>query len=332
MIDVSSVAASFIGADAIPETIGLMYSVKRKDALSTALYTSAIVLPVIASGELRVGQKLAGKLTKDSKIFFRGFVYTLQADGKLAKLSTTYKRGRLLEFFNLSDKTVTTAELDAFAKAFKEGKIANAEIKEVLNESDDIARAIKFKEANNYGKITSTDELIAFLDNVNELTTVTQLEEKGIKSFFRGTTRNKIDNSLFPGSTNAQIGGMSASTDPVKSTIFSIESATQYGGSKGVLQMGLPIDLKNITLSAPNRRVDIELEIIFNTSAENFAKTSKIEISVENARKVVKEVFGIDLPSSLTRDSADHLLRTLPASSLDKSLEFYQKAIKYNGL
>jgi len=144
VIDVSSVAASFIGADAIPEAIGLMYSVKRKDVVSATLYTTAIVLPVIASGELRAGQKLAGKLTKDSKIFFRGFVYTLQADGKLVKFSTNYKRGRLLEFFNLSDKSVTSAELDAFVTSFKEGKITNAEIKNILNQSDAVLRAEMF--------------------------------------------------------------------------------------------------------------------------------------------------------------------------------------------
>jgi hypothetical protein len=149
VIDVSSVAASFIAADAIPEAIGLMYSVKRKDVLSAALYTSAIVLPVIASGELRVGQKLASKLTKDSKIFFRGFVYTLQTDGKLAKLSTNYKRGRLLEFFNFSDKSITTAELDAFSSALKENKVLSKDIKGILSETDEVKRATLFKNISN---------------------------------------------------------------------------------------------------------------------------------------------------------------------------------------
>ncbi|WP_456314791.1 hypothetical protein [Pseudomonas shirazensis] len=148
-IDVASIAASFVGADAIPEAIGLMYAVGRKDALSTALYTSAIVLPVIASGELRAGQKLASKLTKDSKIFFRGFIYTLSTEGKLSKVSTSYTRGRLLEFFKLSDKSVTTAELDAFAAAFKEGKIANADIKGILSETDVVKRTTLFKSISN---------------------------------------------------------------------------------------------------------------------------------------------------------------------------------------
>lgn len=145
VIDAASVAASFVAADAIPEAVGLMYSVKRKDVVSATLYTTAIVIPALASGELRVGQKLASKLAKDSKIFFRGFVYTLQADGKLVKFSTNYKRGRLLEFFNLSDKSVTTAELDAFADAFKNKKIGFSKIKEILNESDEIVRASRLK-------------------------------------------------------------------------------------------------------------------------------------------------------------------------------------------
>lgn len=159
-----------------------------------------------------------------------------------------------------------------------------------------------------------------------------QLEAKGIKSFFRGTTRSKSTNALYEGNTNAQlgVGGMSTSTDPIKSVIFAVESETEFVGTKGVFQMGLPSDLKNIPLSAPNRRVHIELEVIFNTSAENFATASKAELSIENARKVVKEVYGIDIPSRLSRDEATHLLETIEASSLEKSLEFYQKAIKYN--
>jgi hypothetical protein len=54
--------------------------------------------------------------------------------------------------------------------------------------------------------------------------------------------------------------------------------------------------LKNIPLSAPNRFVERELEVVFNTSAENFANTAKVEISIEDARKLVKEVYRVDLP------------------------------------
>ena len=57
---------------------------------------------------------------------------------------------------------------------------------------------------------------------------------------------------------------------------------------------------------------------------------SKVEISVENARKLVKEVYGVDLPSNLSRNYADELLETIPESSLDKAFEFYQKALQYN--
>ena len=180
------------------------------------------------------------------------------------------------------------------------------------------------------GKITTTAELKAFLNTINETTTIIQLEQKGIKSFFRGTTRSKADNALFPGNTNSQTFGISTSTDPIKATIFSIESATSNAAYKGVLQIGLPNDLKNIALSAPNYRVAKELEVVLNTSASRFASLSKVEISVENARKLVKEVYGVDLPTNLYRSYADELLETIPESSLDKAFEFYQKALQYN--
>ena len=177
---------------------------------------------------------------------------------------------------------------------------------------------------------TTASELKKFLNTVNETTTIVQLEKKGIKSFFRGTTRSKTDNSLFLGNQNAQEFGISTSTDPIKATIFSIESATSNGAYKGVLQIGLPKNLKDLGLSAPNYRVAKELEVVIKTPANNFANLSKVEISVENARKLVKEVYGVDLPPNLTREYADDLLVTIPESTLDKAFEFYLKAKKYN--
>ncbi|UOX35066.1 fibronectin type III domain-containing protein [Flavobacterium sediminilitoris] len=184
---------------------------------------------------------------------------------------------------------------------------------------------------NQAGKITTAAELKAFLNTVDETTTIAQLEQKGIKSLFRGTTRSKADNTLFPGNPNSQAFGISTSTDPIKATIFSIESATSNGAYKGVLQIGLPNDLKNIVLSAPNYRVGLELEVILKTPADNFANLSKVEISVEDARKLVKEVYGVDLPARITTQTdSRYLLETIPESSLEKAYEFYQKAFKYN--
>ncbi len=181
---------------------------------------------------------------------------------------------------------------------------------------------------------TTTAELKAFLTTIDETTTIAKLEEKGIKSFFRGTTRSKADNSLFPRNPNSQAFGISTSTDPIKATIFAIESATRNGSYKGVLQIGLPSELRNIKLNAPNvYRCEKELEIVLQTSADNFANLSKIEISSEDARKLIKEVYGIDLPSKIYRDglnNSDELLETLFPSKLDKAFEFYQKAIQYN--
>ncbi len=94
--------------------------------------------------------------------------------------------------------------------------------------------------------------------------------------------------------------------------------------------MGLPVDLGDLKLVAPNRRVNIELEAILKISADDFTNLSKVEISVEDSRKLVKEVYDIDLPSSIDSGLSRELLENLEVSSLEKSLEFYQKAKKFN--
>ncbi|MDR0865389.1 MAG: hypothetical protein LBO74_10735 [Candidatus Symbiothrix sp.] len=160
-IDVASLLASVWSADAVPEAIGLMYATKRGNAVNMALYSSTIILPVVASGELRAGA-LASQLTKDSKIFYRGFVHTLNADGKLAKVSTTYTRGRLLEFFKFSDNApITITELDAFAEAVKGKKITNSQIKSILSEVDETKRVAFFKEVVNGGGLTKASQFLS---------------------------------------------------------------------------------------------------------------------------------------------------------------------------
>ena len=178
--------------------------------------------------------------------------------------------------------------------------------------------------------VNNTSDLLEVLRNVTGVNTVFQIEQKGVKSFFRGTTRSKADGSLFPGNPNTQTGGLSTSTDPVRGTIFAIESATANPNFNGVLQMGLPADLGDLKLVGPNRRVDIELEVIMKTAADEFSNLAKVEIPVSEARNLVKEIFDIDLPSSIDRNLSDDLLNNSPISDLDKSLEFYQRAIEFN--
>ncbi|MFA0961110.1 fibronectin type III domain-containing protein [Roseivirga sp. BDSF3-8] len=179
--------------------------------------------------------------------------------------------------------------------------------------------------------ISNSNDLIKVLENVTEVNTVMQLEQKGVKSLFRGTTRSKADGFLFPGNTNTQAGGISTSTDPVRATIFAIESTSANQSFRGVIQMGLPKDLGDLKLLAPNNRANIELEAILKISADDFSTLSKVEIAVDDARELVKEVFNIDLPNNIPDNTvSNELLESLDVSGLDKSLEFYQKAIKYS--
>jgi len=173
--------------------------------------------------------------------------------------------------------------------------------------------------------IKTTDELIIYLSKIEDGFPGVNLDKIGIKTLFRGTTKNS-SMVLFQGNPNTIQNGISTSTDPIRATIFAIEAQSINKGTKGLLQIGLTKDLKDITLVAPNYRVEIEMEVILKTSANNFSKMSK-EISIDQARKLIKEVYNIDLPTSI-RDFNDSrlLLETVPISTLEEAVIFQQKA------
>lgn len=179
--------------------------------------------------------------------------------------------------------------------------------------------------------LVSIEDLANFLRTIDETTTIAELEAKGIKAIFRGTTRNAED-MLFSGNTNTIEYGISTSTDPMVALIFAIETATTRQ-ERGVLQIAIPANISSLKMSRPNVRVKYELEIILETPAENYSKLSTIEISTEDARKLVKEIYGEDIPSRIDFkgfDNAVNLTRELKHSTLEQAYEFYQKAIKYN--
>jgi hypothetical protein len=64
------------------------------------------------------------------------------------------------------------------------------------------------------GKIITLEELVVFLDKVDESFLATDLEKVGIEVLFRGTTRNS-QGALFPGNANSIANGASTSTDPI---------------------------------------------------------------------------------------------------------------------
>ena len=229
----------------------------------------------------------------------------------------------------LATKIENLEIVDVFVKKYPE-KVDD--LKTTLKEAFDpegILQSVKRFDEVSY--IENTNDLIKVLENVTDVNTVTQLETKGIGSFFRGTTRSKTTGSLFPGNPNSQLGGISTSTDPIRATIFAIESATSNPDFRGILQMGLPSDLGDMRLLSPNNRVAIELEAILKTSADDFSNLAKIEITVDDARTLVKEVFDIDLPSTISSQAiSTELLESLDISSLENALEFYQKGIQYN--
>ncbi|SHK32364.1 hypothetical protein [Chryseobacterium polytrichastri] len=178
-------------------------------------------------------------------------------------------------------------------------------------------------------KIKTVEELIVFLEKVDQNVMAEDLEKVGIQVLFRGTTKS-INGEIFIGNLNSIEYGASTSTDPIRAIIFGIESSSKPG-TKGVLQVYLPKNLKGLNLSPPNYRVAKELEVIVNTSPENLSNFVVKEILIEDARKLINEMYGLDIPKTITSNSipsSNMLLEETIKLTPKEAQEFYTKVIK----
>lgn len=179
-------------------------------------------------------------------------------------------------------------------------------------------------------KIKTVEELIEFLGKVDQNVMAEDLEKVGIQALFRGTTKS-INGEIFTGNLNSIEYGASTSTDPIRAIIFGIESSSKPG-TKGVLQVYVPKNLKGLNLQSANQyRFDLELEVIVNTSPENLSTFAVKEIPIEDARKLLNELYGLDIPAKITKDGFPNslfLLENTKKLTPKEALEFYKKAIK----
>ena len=198
-------------------------------------------------------------------------------------------------------------------------------IKEVGEHLDDIG-SLRFKGV----EIKTKEELIKFLDNIDESYKAIYLDQVGIKILFRGTNKN-LDNVVFPGNKSSQTKGMSTSTDPLRAIVFGIESAT-ISGNKGILQLVLTRNLTDIKLSAPNRRVHYELEVVVKTDANNLSNLAVKEVPIEDARRLANDYFDLPepIPSKIFDETRSRELmeEILPILDLKESIKFYEELIK----
>lgn len=191
-------------------------------------------------------------------------------------------------------------------------------------EKEDFLNSVKI--FNSISQINSTETLLNVLRSVRSVNRVADLEEKGIDKFFRGTN---IDNNgnLFPGNPNTIANGTSSSTDPIVATIFGIQAKTDFGGS-GILVIAKSQNLGNTKLVPPNRRVDLEREVIMDITPTNFYDIKDIEISVSDARRFIKEITGFDLDSNISLSTSNQVLNDAPRMTQQQIEEFYQKALE----
>jgi hypothetical protein len=82
-------------------------------------------------------------------------------------------------------------------------------------------------------------------------------------------------------------------------TIFPVENRTANSSRQGIIQIKIPKDISDLKLLAPNRRVKTELEVVFNVKSEDYDKYVHLEISVDDARKLVKDLSNVNIPSRI---------------------------------
>jgi hypothetical protein len=179
-------------------------------------------------------------------------------------------------------------------------------------------------------QIQTVDELIVFLDKIDETVKATELEKYGIQVLFRGTTRN-AQGELFSGNANSIANGASTSTDPIRAVIFGVESATEFR-QKGFLQIFVPKELEGLNLQSPNFRYDLELEIIIKASPEELSKFAVVEMPIEDARQIVNKLYNKNIPKSIyinDFENGKHYLKNIQKLTPKQSLEFYKQVIKF---
>ncbi|MFN4198076.1 MAG: hypothetical protein ACK4FS_03515 [Flavobacterium sp.] len=225
-------------------------------------------------------------------------------------------------------KTAKEALEDGTAKQSSKKAVQEAEEKldDLVKFADEYENLARFKNV----VIKNVDDLIKFLENMDETVIATQLDGAGIKALFRGTTKNS-DGTLFTGNVNSQLFGLSTSTDPLRAIVFGIESANN-SSKKGVLQILVPKQLKGVKLQAPNRRVHYELEVVLQSSSKDLANFVVKEIPIEDARLLANKHFKLieKIPKTISdgRESRELLEYILPKSGLSESLEFYIELLK----
>ena len=163
-------------------------------------------MPVISGGELRLAQASIAKVGKNAKTFYKGFIHTISTDGKLVLSKNSYVKGRFLEFFKLSDNAlISDTEINALKKVFKDGKVSNAKIKEILGEVDEVKRVSLLRGVSGAGTIADLLKNIDFkkiyFDLLNGVTPrkfadELSLLEEGVYKFYTNNSYYNFNQAL----------------------------------------------------------------------------------------------------------------------------------------
>jgi hypothetical protein len=172
--------------------------------------------------------------------------------------------------------------------------------------------------------IGNPEDLFQVLENVRYVNRVGDLQGKGLSKFFRGTSLDGAG-TVYPGNVNSIANGASTSSDPIVATLFSGQAKARSGGS-GIITIATGDAISSIPLLPPNGIVRREREIIMGVTPTEFHAVKEIQLTLDQAKDLIREVTSYQVPIINTSSNMDQLLIDAPRMSDSQISQFYQLA------
>ncbi|NDV70445.1 hypothetical protein, partial [Dysgonomonas sp. 25] len=128
VIDGGGMILGVVGLDVFTDVAGLAYSIARGDIENTLIYSGCALVPMASSGQYKIMKGVARKL------YYKSLRLELTTAGFLTELRFKGVNGRMIDFFNLPESSLTAAELTAFSKAYVNKEVTPDMMKNILNE------------------------------------------------------------------------------------------------------------------------------------------------------------------------------------------------------
>lgn len=163
VVDVASIPLSFVGFDFITDGIGLLYAIPRGNFTNVSIYSASFVMIGVSGGGIKLTKQALKEAYGVTRVMLKNIT-------DVKALTSSVKTFRIKTLLSLpDDANVTDDLLHTFADYCKQGKISDAQFKNIADAStvDDKIRYIR--EAVESGVAKTGDGIPNLLNKVNNV-------------------------------------------------------------------------------------------------------------------------------------------------------------------